>query len=164
PEVAADLTRIPHTTVFHLLDGGVSKAFHITLERAPPICNHCTTLGHKEHAFSMKEDILAPDFCDNTMDEDDEDFAKIIDSNYHFLWGKNGQYIPIDPVSPNLRKMVQKACKWAAVKAASLAASSINPSQIQEDIEEINQANQSEQNSQAEEGMVEINQATQLEQ
>ncbi|KAI0226274.1 hypothetical protein L0F63_003607, partial [Massospora cicadina] len=54
------------------------------------------------------------------------------------------------------RKMLQKAHKWEAAKAESIMASSINPSKIQEDIEEIRRANQSEQTSQAEEDMEEI--------
>ncbi|KAI0234100.1 hypothetical protein L0F63_000533, partial [Massospora cicadina] len=104
----------------------------------------------------MKEGILAPDLCDDAMDEDDKDFTKIINTNHAILWGEDEQYILMEPVSTKLRKMVHKIHKWEAAKAASLVASSIDLNQIQEYIEEINQANQSEQNANAGEDMEEL--------
>ncbi|KAI0224659.1 hypothetical protein L0F63_006629, partial [Massospora cicadina] len=68
----------------------------------------------------------------------------------------DGHYLIIDHVTPKAHKMLQKAHKREAAKAAALAASTINHSKIQEDIEEISRANQSEKTFQAEEDMEEI--------
>ncbi|KAI0229297.1 hypothetical protein L0F63_004337 [Massospora cicadina] len=102
----------------------------------------------KEHDAPY-EGIMAPDFCDHAMDEDEEYFGRMVDANHTFLWEEFGHYVLIDPISPKICKQVQKAHKRAAAKAASLATSSIDPSQIQMDKEEIGQTSQSETNSQA---------------
>ncbi|KAI0224473.1 hypothetical protein L0F63_007068, partial [Massospora cicadina] len=72
----------------------------------------------------------------------------MVDTNHAFLWGEDGHYILIDPISPKICKQVQKAHKQEAAKAASLMTSSIDLSQIQMDKKETGQTSQSETNSQ----------------
>ncbi|KAI0218899.1 hypothetical protein L0F63_003295, partial [Massospora cicadina] len=93
--------------------------------------------------------FMAPDFCGDVMDEDEESFRRMVNANHAFLWGGDGHYALINPISPKVRKQVQKACKRAAAKATSLMTSSIGPNQIQMNREEIGRTIQSEKNSQA---------------
>ncbi|KAI0244359.1 hypothetical protein L0F63_004030, partial [Massospora cicadina] len=91
--------------------------------------------------------IMAPDFCDDAMDEDEESFRRMVNANHAFLWEEDRHYILIDPISPKICKQVQKAHKRAAAKAASLM-TSIDLTQVQMDKEEIGRTSQSETNFQ----------------
>ncbi|KAI0216428.1 hypothetical protein L0F63_006532, partial [Massospora cicadina] len=130
--IVEDLIQIPHTAVV-FINRQESHLFHITVDFTPPICTFCHAFGHKAHTCPTKGGITQNEILLDAMGSADIHYEQAIDTDAAFLWGMQGCYIQVNPVSPQDHKKAKHSHR-AAAKAAAMVASVILPAQTQDDI------------------------------
>lgn len=112
PHILNDITLIPRCAFIIRKNGIATSNFQVRPEQAPPVCAHCSFIGHRANACpktveGLKRIMEGNEDEDINMDEDPQTNSN--SAKYGYPWGEHAEYNVVTPVSTQERNAAKRA-------------------------------------------------------